>query len=91
MDKTIQIVVVVMVMMITALAVMTMFGSQLNPFVNATEGQQDDAQCMIEKSNFERACNCDDLGDTGNPVPSDFDSECEWTNEISGCREVCEE
>jgi hypothetical protein len=80
MDKTIQIIVMAMIMMITAVAVMTMFSSQLNPFTNTTEGQQNDANCIIQESNYQRACEDGAPTPEADDIASEYAEACDTSN-----------
>ncbi len=80
MDKTIQIVVVAMILMITAVAVMTMFSSQLNPFTNTTEERQGEANCIIQESNYQRACEDGEPTDEADEILNEYEETCDTGN-----------
>lgn len=59
MDKTIEIVMVVTVLLMTAVAIMFMVSDRAGNFGQWANDTQQGASCDLYQTNYELACNCD--------------------------------
>jgi hypothetical protein len=89
MDKTIQIVVVALLLLITAVGVMTIFSSQLDAVPDLVNKQKDGASCSIQETNYKNACDCS--GSTGEQetkkareIHERTSENCVWTDKTCG-------
>ena len=88
MDKTIEIVIVATVVIMTALAVMFMVSGQAGDFGDWTNNGEDQASCSLQKTQFENACSQGD-DQKAIEIRSDASSnDCGWTDEISSCANI---
>ena len=72
---------------------MFMIGGQSGDFQNWLNDTQGDAECSLQKTQYENACDCDSDSST-NPEAQQIKSEaasnsCSWTNDITSCDAVC--
>jgi hypothetical protein len=85
MDKTIEIVIVATVVIMTALAVMFMVSGQAGDFGDWTNDTQTEASCSLQKTQWENACSQGDLGEA-QEIKSDAQSNsCDWPDNAQGC------
>jgi hypothetical protein len=83
MDKTLEIVLVATVLIMTAVSLMFMFsgkGTQFNNWMNDTQGQAD---CSLLQTRYQQACACGESPNDPEPAPSihseaQNDLDCDW-------------
>jgi len=92
MDKTLEIIIAATVILLTAVTVMFMVGGQSGDFADWMNNTQKDADCSLQRTNFENACDCgsDAPGNAeSQQIRAEAASSCSWTNDISTCDDVC--
>ena len=96
MDKTLEIVIAVTVLLMTAVSVMFMVSDRAGGFNEWANNSQQGAQCDLLKAEFQNACDCDNPGtDPSKAQNARSDAEdidgCEWPNEGGGylCSTYC--
>jgi hypothetical protein len=87
MDKTIEIVIVATVVIMTALAVMFMVSGQAGDFGQWTNDREDQASCSLQKTQFENACSQGNT-DRISEIKSEAIDSCEWAEPSTNCASV---
>jgi hypothetical protein len=85
MDKTIEIVIVATVVIMTALAVMFMVSGQAGDFGQWTNDREDQASCSLQKTKWENACS---QGENikATEIRDEADSNnCDWVEDVGSC------
>lgn len=99
MDKTIEVVIVAMVVLIAATIVLFLVQDQTSSFDGFLNNQQDNAQCGLSKTQYRQACDCSASGgsavggetDKAASIKADAsDAGCGWaTGQGLACPDVC--
>lgn len=87
MDKTIEIVIIATVVIMTALSVMFMVSGQAGDFGQWTNNTQTDASCSLLQTQFENACSQGD-GQKAQNIASEASDSCEWAEGPISCADV---
>ena len=87
MDKTIEIVIVATVVIMTALAVMFMVSGQAGDFGQWINDREDQASCSLLQTQFENACSQGD-GQKAQNIASEESDSCEWAEGPISCADV---
>lgn len=90
MDKIVEVLVVLLVVMMTAGIVMAIFGVRVGPFSDTVGNETDDAQCQISETKYRNACNCepDPPEETDRAESIRQESSCDWASGAS-CSSLC--
>jgi len=92
-DKTLEIIIAASVILLTAGVVMFMVGGQSGDFQNWLNNTQGDAECSLQQTKYENACDCsaDSTAVQGEAQQIIAESQqYSWTDDItSPCSDVC--
>jgi len=89
MDKTIEIVIAVTVLLMTAVSVMFMVGERAGGFNEWANNSQQGAQCDLLKAEYENSCNCDTQSGDSDIRTDATNKECDWTSGGYSCSDYC--
>ena len=87
MDKTIEIVIIATVVIMTALSVMFMVSGQAGDFGDWTNDTQKGASCSLLQTQFENACIQGNDQKAGE-IRTDAEQSCDWTDDYTGCGSI---
>lgn len=90
MDKTVQIVVVVMVLLLTAGIVMSLFSLRVGPFGDEVDNIVGNSSCDIAQQRYENACDCseDTADETDRAAEIEDKNQGQCQNTFS-CENIC--
>lgn len=99
MDKTIEVVIVAMVVLITATILLYLVQDSSESFGGFLDSQQNEAQCGLSKTQYRQACDCTASDGSGLGGETDkaasikqeaSNAECSWaTDQGLACPDVC--
>jgi len=91
MDKTLEIVIAVTVLLMTAVSVMFMVSDRAGSFGTWANETSEGAQCDLLKAEYENSCNCDTESGDSDIRTDAVNKECDWPSEGGGytCTTYC--
>ena len=89
MDKTLEIIMVAMTLVVAAVVVISMLQGQSGEFGDYTDGQTSSSECGLEELKYERAINKDTCSETTAAENIRTSSSCNWASGSSQASDYC--
>ncbi|WP_414837889.1 hypothetical protein ACK3SF_00585 [Candidatus Nanosalina sp. VS9-1] len=89
MDKTLEIIMVAMTLVVAAVVVISMLQGESGDFGEFSDGQQESSQCGLEELKYERALDKESCSETTAAENIRTGSSCDWAGSSSQASDYC--